>query len=720
MHLPALLIGVVLIVSAGSAVDARAGPAPLDDGTYSALAADLEVVRRALGIPGMAAAVVHGGDLVWAEGFGQADIGAGMAATPHTPFGLASVTKPVAATLLMQLVEEGRIDLDAPAADYGADVPGSPDATVRHLLTHTSQGVPGTVHQYDGNRYALLGDVMEGATGQTFARLLGERIVVPLGMADTALNPLGTSGRHWWSGIEEVRLALGWGTAFGHYPDVYRRLARPYQFDEDYAIVPGMYHLTHSPATGLVSSVADLAAFDIALEEGRLLGAEARRAMLSPAVPTVAGRTDLSYGLGWYIQQFEGTELVWHSGRWPPSTSALYLKVPGRDVSFFVLANTDNLTVPFPGIGDGDISRSALFLTAFRHLVFPALHGTELPSIDWFAGEDALVGQLADVADGPARSHVERELWSFRRAFAASGDQERVDGLWVVAARALPGSSRRLDASFTALPERSPIVAPVLSAGRVAAVARVVVVWLAVVAASMVAMVLRLARSPRAAAWDWIIWLSATIVAGPVALLVNHLADRHSDGGEVPSWEQAVCASFFGMTAYAVAWAVSLAVVMRLGDDAGGPVVLLLMIVLPIVIGLLAVRAPLLVRWGIVPYRRAVRRGAVAELISWSVALAVLFPLSLVVDEALLSTIPAATSPYFGTMISLMAAAGFLALIPLQALLRRRGFTIWRGLRPTGVATAVQHPTVRDSWWLLSATAGLGLAIIVLVAGAVV
>ena len=226
----------------------------------------LETMRQALGIPGMAAAVVSGGEVVFAEGFGYADIDEQQPAGPSTPFGLASVTKPIAATLIMDLVEDGLIDLDAPVASFGVTIPGDRGVTVRHLLTHTSEGEPGSRHEYDGDRYGRLGGVIEGATGRTFAELLSERILLPVGMNDTALNPLDNWGGMTSSGLQDFARALGWGEGFEHYPDVYRRLATPYQFGDRYDIVPGMYHLYHNPAAGLVSSVSDLATFDIALD----------------------------------------------------------------------------------------------------------------------------------------------------------------------------------------------------------------------------------------------------------------------------------------------------------------------------------------------------------------------------------------------------------------------------------------------------------------------
>ncbi len=116
--------------------------------------------------------------------------------------------------------------------------------------------------------------------------------------------------------------------------------------------------MTHfSPAAGLISTVVDLAAFDAGLDNDWLLTPEAKAEMVAPAIPVQSSRAEFSYGLGWYVQDHEGTRLLWHSGRQPPSESALYLKVPDEDLTFILLANTPNLTTPFP-LGGGDVMYS--------------------------------------------------------------------------------------------------------------------------------------------------------------------------------------------------------------------------------------------------------------------------------------------------------------------------------------------------------------------------
>lgn len=91
-------------------------------------------------------------------------------------------------------------------------------------------------------------------------------------------------------------------------------------------------------AGGVVSTVLDLARFDVALDEGRLVSAASRERMLTPARSSLTGEA-LPYGLGMFVQEHEGERLAWHSGWWPEAYSALYLKVPERRLTLIVLAN---------------------------------------------------------------------------------------------------------------------------------------------------------------------------------------------------------------------------------------------------------------------------------------------------------------------------------------------------------------------------------------------
>jgi len=385
--LPVLMLILLLVSCAQPAVSPTPTTTPTttemateeDAQVFAQFEDELESLRQQLKIPGMSAAIVQDQQLVWAKGFGYADLENQVEANPDTPYRLASVTKPVAATLIMQLVEEGLLDLDDPVSKYGVHLESEGVVRVWHLLTHTSEGVPGTRHNYRGDRYGLLGAVIEGASGKSFEELLSERILEPLGMTNSAPN------------YSECAL-------------------------EDL-----------------------LARFDIALDRNVLLDEETKARMTKPAFSTYEDRSDLMYGLGWYSQQYKGTHLLWHSGRQPPSASSLYLKVPDQNLTFIILANTTYLNTPYP-FGYGDVLYCTPALAFYETFVFPRRYGQTVPQVDWEAEDRDLVNQLKQIADADVREILERELWSYRQLFASVSRTELVNRLQDVHRRAYAGS----------------------------------------------------------------------------------------------------------------------------------------------------------------------------------------------------------------------------------------------------------------------------------------
>src|SRR5215472_5009669 len=161
---------------------------------------DLAGMREQFGIPGLSAAIAERGKIIWARGFGMANRERSMPATPDTIYYLASVTKPYAATVVLQLVEEEKLDLNQPVSEFGISLDTiGPGALVLHLLSHTSSGVPGTVFRYDGNPYGRLTVVVEKVTGRPFSVELTERIIRRLGLKRTGPNPRQVPG--WPSGV---------------------------------------------------------------------------------------------------------------------------------------------------------------------------------------------------------------------------------------------------------------------------------------------------------------------------------------------------------------------------------------------------------------------------------------------------------------------------------------------------------------------------------------
>jgi CubicO group peptidase (beta-lactamase class C family) len=330
----------------------------VDDSPVARLAAlerDLSSLREQRRIPGMSAAIGRGGEIIWASGFGHADLEHAIPASPRTIYHVASLTKPFASTVLLQLVEEERLDLEAPVSRFGIDLVDSDHTRVWHLLSHTGSPPAGSRYRYDGYAFGELEKVVEQTASRSFAAELTDRIITPLQLDSTAPNPEAGSAFAA-SGLDreaiERQMAKGYAPAWGRgiWPSGLFGPIRPMEH-------PTSFH----PAAGLVSSAVDLARFSMAFDDGTLLGDAMRDRALRPII-TPAGER-LPYALGWFVQEHRGVTLVWHYGHWF-SSSALIVKVPEQQLTFVILANSDGLSRRLR-LGDtADVLRSP-FATAF-------------------------------------------------------------------------------------------------------------------------------------------------------------------------------------------------------------------------------------------------------------------------------------------------------------------------------------------------------------------
>jgi CubicO group peptidase (beta-lactamase class C family) len=329
----------------------------------------LDLIRQSLGIPGMSVAVLHKQIVILARGFGVVDIAKGTAATEYTPYPIASLTKTFAAALLMRLVDAGKLDLDEAMSTYDSgyaewcaslktgNLPAARNyncdterITVRHHLTHTAQGKPGTNYDYNGFLFSRLTNIVDAVSAKNFLRSLEEDILDPLGMRDTAL-----------------------GANDPHKADVVARMPKPQKLDQDGKVVasttfsPPLDYMT--AASGLISTVMDLAKYDIAIDRDTVYGPQAKRQIWTPAVSPTGQR--FPYGLGWFVFDYGGgrSRIPWHYGWYRDAFSSLLLKVPDQQLTFILLACTDRASSVF-FLGNGDPIRSAFasaFLDSFAH-----------------------------------------------------------------------------------------------------------------------------------------------------------------------------------------------------------------------------------------------------------------------------------------------------------------------------------------------------------------
>ena len=250
-------------------------------------------LQRQLGIPGLSALILEKQETVSEHGFGVADQEASIAVAPDTPFHIASLTKTFASVLLLQCVERGTLDLDAPIRTYTAAIP-EPGATVRHVLTHTSEGTPGQTFRYNGDRYAALTAVVESCWGQPIRLGLASAILDRLAMRETVPGPDLDSP-------DAATLALFDPSTLDRYRQVLTRVARPYATDSRGRSTRSTFPpRVINAAAGFVSTVRDLARYDRAIDEHILLRPATQELAWTPA-RTTSGQP-LPYGLGWFVQ----------------------------------------------------------------------------------------------------------------------------------------------------------------------------------------------------------------------------------------------------------------------------------------------------------------------------------------------------------------------------------------------------------------------------------
>lgn len=343
-----------LLVNAREA-SAQAAPAGHDTIRLERFEKQVDALRNRLKIPGLSAVIIKDQEVLWAKGYGFADLENRIPATPGTLYSIASLTKTFAATLILQLVEQGKLGLEEPISHYSSDFKDD-SVRIKHLLSHTSSRTPGEGFRYDGSRFDYLTAVIEKKTGKPFVNVVVETFFDPLGMSSSVpYHNIVVDANKWVASLGKEHL------------DRYRanlsRFAEPYAYYGSGETV----HDTYPPrdligaAAGLLSTALDLAKYDIAIDRHLLLKKETQERAWTPFVSNTGER--LPYGLGWFVTDYHGHKLVWHYGQWGTGFSAMYLKIPERNVSVIMLANSEALA----GHGVEDVANN-VFVCSFLGL----------------------------------------------------------------------------------------------------------------------------------------------------------------------------------------------------------------------------------------------------------------------------------------------------------------------------------------------------------------
>jgi CubicO group peptidase (beta-lactamase class C family) len=383
-----LVLLLVLALGLGEARGAQAQGIPgraADETLYAEIDSYLAEQLAALNIPGAALAIVEGDEIVHRQGFGAARPG-GEAPTAQTPFLIGSLTKSVTALAIMQLVEAGKVELDAPVQRYLpwfriADPEASAQISVRHLLNQNSgfsqitgmrmladldaaagagerqaralanYELPypvGSAFDYSNVNYNLLGLIVEAASGERYGDYVEAHIFAPLEMSHSGASK---------AAARQDGLAVGHQQWFG----------TP-------VAVPDLPPAEGSvPAAGLISSAEDMGHYLIAHLNG---GNYAGRQVLSPqgmaqlfksAVAVNApGLVGTAYGMGWFITESGRGHSIWHNGSEPDYVAYMEL-LPQQNRGLVLLANTNHIATMFalPEVGGGAASLLAGVKPAF-------------------------------------------------------------------------------------------------------------------------------------------------------------------------------------------------------------------------------------------------------------------------------------------------------------------------------------------------------------------
>lgn len=295
-------------------------------------------------VPGVSVAIVRGGRVVLARGYGEASVELHAQATDSTVYQSGSVGKQFTAALILRLAAAGRLRLDDPIRRHLPEgPPGWDSITVRHLLTHTS-GIPdytdsavnyqrpytedelvriaaglplqfraGDHWRYSNTGYLLLGAIVRRVTGRFYGDLLREEIFTPLGMRTARI-------------ISEA--------------DIVPNRAAGYELVHDSLHNQAWVNPTlNTTADGsLYLTVHDLARWVIGWDAGRVLSASDREQAWTPV--RFNDGNSYPYGFGWEISELRTQRLIGHTGSWQGFKTSVQ-RFPRQDLTVIVLANLD-------------------------------------------------------------------------------------------------------------------------------------------------------------------------------------------------------------------------------------------------------------------------------------------------------------------------------------------------------------------------------------------
>ncbi len=323
-----------------------------------------------LHLTGVSLAVVRDGKLVKAAGYGWANLETKTPASPESVYKLGSLSKQFIAAAVLLLVQDGRLGLDDPVNRILAESPETwSGITIRHLLTHTSGLVrevpdfdpfkvqsdadvlrsvaalplrfpPGDHWEYSNVGYYALAEVIRTVTHRPWSEFVAERVFAPAGMNATRTTTAEiVPGR-----------AAGYAGRGG-------------------ALVNAADWVVVRPSGAFLSTVLDLAKWDVAMSDDRVLPASARTAMWTPVTLNDGSRHP--YGFGWFVDANNGHRRIHHDGG-VPGFSSDFERFPDDGLTVILLANREGRD-----LRDLAIQVAGSYVPALRPPVEPPIAGTD-------------------------------------------------------------------------------------------------------------------------------------------------------------------------------------------------------------------------------------------------------------------------------------------------------------------------------------------------------
>jgi len=305
---------------------------------------------------GAGVAIIKNDRVIFAKGFGAANVETNAPITPDTIFQIGSITKTFTAAMILSMSQKGRLKLDAPIGDYAKNLsPKLSRMTLDQLLSHTAGIIDepdeygaadeslmanyirswtddyclfdgGRFFSYSNSGYALAGFTAQESGGKLYADLMTEIIFQPLGMRNTTFRP---------TVAMTYPLAVGHQTKQGERPTVVRPLPQDAR----------LY-----PAGTMYSSLNDLARFAIAFLNGgkidgkQIIAPSVIEKMSTPHAKQLSMADDSSYGYGLFMNTRRGVRVVWHDGSMTGYVASLLL-VPEQKFAVIILGNTNNVVL---------------------------------------------------------------------------------------------------------------------------------------------------------------------------------------------------------------------------------------------------------------------------------------------------------------------------------------------------------------------------------------